>query len=446
MRWADRAREGLCAPVDLGSLVAFRVMFGLLMFGGTLRFFWNDWIDRFFVQPTFFFKYWGFSWVNVAPEPVMYGVFVAMALSAAAIAAGWYYRVAVATFWVLFTYVELLDVSNYLNHYYLVSLLAGLLFMLPAHRQFSMDVWRGRVARCDAMPAWMLIWLRAQVGCVYVFAALAKFSTDWLVHAQPLHIWLAARSEMPVFGALLENWHTALAMSWGGFLFDLTIVAWLLWPRTRVIAYCVLLGFHAVTSHLFSIGMFPWIMAVCATVFFSPSWPRRGGKPTFERVYVPAFGRPMVAVALVWMAVQITLPWRHLAYPGSVAWNELGMRWSWKVMVREKNGDVSYRVRVPGRERDIVVSPRRHLVGDQEREFSAQPDLIVQLGQHIGRQHAARHGSAEVFVDAWVSWNGRRAARLIDPDVDLMTMDLGLAAPNWILPEPTENPPRREQM
>ncbi len=66
-----------------------------------------------------------------------------------------------------------------------------------------------------------------------------------------------------------------IAMSWAGFLFDLTIVVWLSWRRTRAVAYGVLLGFHLLTHLLFDIGMFPLIMSVAATVFFSPSWPRR---------------------------------------------------------------------------------------------------------------------------------------------------------------------------
>lgn len=436
----------LWEATDIASLAMFRVLFGTLMFFGTLRFMAYGWVERFFIQPTFYFKYWGFDWVQVLPGPWMHVAFSAVAVAALFIALGWYYRWAVAIFWVLFTYVELLDVSNYLNHYYLVSLLAGILFFVPAHRKWSLDVKFGRVAEADAVPFWMLLWLRAQVGTVYVFAALAKFSTDWLVHAQPLHIWLSARSEIPVVGQFLTSWPTALAMSWGGFLFDLTIVGWLLWSRSRAFAYAVLIGFHLVTGYLFSIGMFPLIMSVAATLFFSPSWPRTffGGAPVKDSLGTPATAPKFVLVlASVWMAFQVSMPWRHLAYPGDVAWNEQGMRWSWKVMVREKNGDVTYRVTVPDG-REILVSPRSYLVHDQEREFSAQPDLILQLGQHIGRDYAREHGAAEVRVDAWVSWNGRRAARLIDPEVDLMTLEDGLMPATWVMDEPGEIPPRRK--
>ena len=439
------ALRRLWEPTDIASLAMFRILFGVLMFAGSLRFVLNGWVDRFFVQPTFFFKYWGFAWVDVLPPAAMYLLFIVCAVAALFIALGWFYRYAVAVFWVVFTYVELIDVSNYLNHYYLVSLLAGILLFLPANRMWSLDVRLGRVAEQTHMPAWMLLWLRAQVGTVYVFAALAKFNTDWLVHAQPLHIWLAARSEMPVFGGLLAFWPTALVMSWAGFLFDLTIVGWLLWRRSRPWAYAALLTFHVATGFIFSIGMFPFIMGIAATLFFAADWPRRAGRPTHATRLTPtALQKGLLGFAAVWMAVQVSLPWRHLAYPGDVSWNEQGMRWSWKVMVREKNGDVTYRVKVPGR-REVLVSPRKYLVNDQEREFSAQPDLILQLGKHIGRAYAAEFGQAEVRVDAWVSWNGRRAARLIDPNVDLMLVEDDLGPAVWVLDEPSDAPARRNK-
>ena len=62
------------------------------------------------------------------------------------VAAGFFYRVAIALLFVAFTYVQLLDVTTYLNHYYLVSLLAGLLCFVPAHRAFSSM--RGATPRC----------------------------------------------------------------------------------------------------------------------------------------------------------------------------------------------------------------------------------------------------------------------------------------------------------
>lgn len=111
-------------------------------------------------------------------------------------------------------------------------------------------------------------------------------------------------------------------------------------------------------------------------------------------------------------------------------------------MVREKAGEVVYRVRLPdGREQH--VPPSRYLTAYQEREMSGQPDLILQLAHHVGAELTAAHGApVEVRADAFASLNGRPPHRLIDPDVDLMQVRPTLAPADWILPMPDAPPPR----
>ncbi|MBZ0233429.1 MAG: HTTM domain-containing protein, partial [Deltaproteobacteria bacterium] len=262
-------------PVDIASLAAFRIIFGLVMFGGIVRFLFTGWIEAMYGQPRFFFHYPGFDWVepwSVTGMYVHYGVLAGLAL---AIAAGAWHRVVTPLFVLGFAYTQLLDVTNYLNHHYLVVLLGTLLAVLPAHRAWSVDAWRDPSLRADRVPAWVVWLLRFQVGVVYVFAGLAKAQPDWLLHAQPLNVWMSARTDTPLVGPWLDERWLAYAMSWGGFLFDATIVLWLSWRRTRLPAYLVLCGFHAAVGYFFNIGMFPFIMTTSALVFFSPSWPRR---------------------------------------------------------------------------------------------------------------------------------------------------------------------------
>ena len=44
-----------------------------------------------------------------------------------------------------FAYTQLVDVTNYLNHHYLVVLLGALLWFTPAHAAWSIDAWRARL-------------------------------------------------------------------------------------------------------------------------------------------------------------------------------------------------------------------------------------------------------------------------------------------------------------
>ncbi|MBX3247598.1 MAG: HTTM domain-containing protein [Myxococcales bacterium] len=464
------------APIDPASVVVFRVLFGVLAAVGALRFLAYGWVERFFEEPRFFFKYWGFEWVEVLPRPWMHVAFGVLAVLGVLISLGLFYRVAIVAFFLLFTYVELIDVTNYLNHYYLLSVLAFWMCFMPLGQVGGVDGWlaRRRAARRGAappvatLPAWMLWALRLQIAVVYVHAGLAKATGDWLLHAQPLDIWLHARTEVPLLGAFLDLPYVPFVFAWAGFLYDTTIPFWLSWRRTRVPAYVVLLGFHFATHLLFTIGMFPLIMTSAATIFFDPSWPRGvvaalarvrarvGGGEVEHRREAPADARPLetapprrpwrvvLAGALALFAlVQVVAPLRAHAYGGDLLWHEQGMRWSWRVMCREKDGSVAFRVTVPGRRRELVVPPSRYLTPHQEREMSGQPDLILQLARRIAEDFRARgHAQVEVRVDAFASLNGRPLARLIDPEVDLAQVRDGIGFASWILPAPDSAPIR----
>src|SRR5262245_56048989 len=141
----------------------------------TVRFMVLGWIDEFYVAPTFHFTWDPFPWVAPLPAPWMYALFAALVVLALALAIGFQYRVSAALFFAGFTYVELIDKTTYLNHYYLVSLLSGLLVVLPADAIWSIDAWRRRDVE-RTIPAWTIYLLRFQIGVVYFFAGLAKIN------------------------------------------------------------------------------------------------------------------------------------------------------------------------------------------------------------------------------------------------------------------------------
>src|SRR5690606_5152342 len=149
-----------------------------------------------------------------------------------------------------------------------------------------------------------------------------------------------------------------------------------------------------------------------------------------------------LGVFSLYCAFHLLMPMRYLAYGDNVRWHEQGMRFSWRVMVREKSGSILYRVRQKSSGRTLRVSPQAYLTRSQLRELTGQPDLILQLAHHIRDDYVRRGlGEVEVRVDALVSLNGRPAYPLIDPEVDLTTVRDGLRKAAWILPAPEEPPP-----
>jgi vitamin K-dependent gamma-carboxylase len=439
----QRIAAHLVRPVDGASLAVFRILFGLLVAGALVRFLLSGWIPRFYGEPTTFFTYWGFGWVRPLPVAGMVALYSALAVCALAVALGFRHRLFAGLLFLGFSYAELIDVTNYLNHYYLVSLLALLLVFLPAGDSWSIDARLGRGR--PVVPAWAVYLVRAQIAVVYVYAGLAKMQSDWLLGAQPLNIWLTARVDTPIIGPLLdETWLHYLA-SWGAFLFDTTIVLWLSWRRTRIFAFAAAIAFHGLTGLFFNIGLFPFLMTASALIFFPPDWPRRLLRRPPVPDQTPAgpsrWRRVGFAAAGVYLAVQVLVPLRHYLYPGDVLWNEQGMRFAWKVMVREKHGSVTFHVRFPATGKQVQVSPRRYLTSRQEREMAGQPDLVLQLAHHIARDFRARgHGEVEVRAEALVSLNGRPARHMIDPEVDLARVADDLRPASWITDAPDEPP------
>jgi hypothetical protein len=448
-----RLAAWLWRPVDGASLAAVRILFGLILFCGAVRFVAEGWVEVLFVEPRHFLKYWGFAWVEVWPRWGMYLHYGVLAVLALAVTVGYRTRLAALLFFTGFTWVELMDVTNYLNHYYLASLVALLLVVVPSGRVGSLDARRDPGAPAT-VPAWCVYLLRFQVAVVYINAGLAKFGSDWLLHAQPLGIWLAARNETPLIGAWFDTAWLPYAMSWAGFLYDSTVVLFLSLRRTRLVAFAVLVFFHTMTHVLFDIGVFPFLMTALATIFFAPDWPRAllrrlgtavaPAPPAASPVAVPGWTplRRAAAVGLgVYCMFQVLLPLRHHLYPGSVLWHEQGMRWSWKVMLREKSGSITYHARDPETGRSWQVTPARYLTWRQANEMSGQPDLILQVA-HLVADELRGLGVAnpEVRAEAWVSLNGRPPALLIDPDADLAAVRDGVARADWILPEPDVAP------
>lgn len=410
--------------VDAASLRFFRAGFGVLLAVALVRLHLTGWTGPLFLEPTFRFEYAAFSFVPAVPAPLVPWLLAVGAVGALGLGfgRGLWRRAGGLLFLACFGWLKLFDVTNYLNHDYLAFILGAFLALLPLDGA--------------SVPRWAVWLLRVQVGLVYVHAGLAKVNSDWLLEGQPLTIWFAANRGLPVLGPLLGLSFAPVLASWAACLYDCTIPFWLSWRRTRPYAFVVVLLFHGLTHALFDIGIFPFLMTLAATVFFEPSWARRfipGAAPHEARAATP---RWVLGLAAAWLAFQVTFPLRSHLIGDDVLWDEQGMRWSWKVMLREKNGSISYRVRLKGQSREWELSPREVLTLRQANEMSGQPDLIVALGKRLGAMAEARFGRpVELYVDALVSLNGRPPQRLIRPDVDLMQLEPS-ALPSALLPSP----------
>ena len=452
---------------SIAPLVTFRVIFGFMMLWSIVRFAANGWIKSLYIEPTYYFTYFGFSWVSPLGDPGMYWFFGIMALASIGIMLGAFYRISALVFFLTFTYVELIDKTNYLNHYYFVSLVALLMVFLPAQKSFSLDALRKPNIKRNKVVAWVRWVIPLQLAIVYFFAGVAKLNPEWLFAAQPLKIWLPSKSDLPLIGGLLTKEWVAYVFSWFGALYDLTIVFFLLYKRTRIYAYLAVLTFHIMTAMLFQIGMFPFIMMLSTLVFFPDKYHEKALN-NLAALQAKIFGkqgmkfspnnneslaynmhpahdlsrglnRKKKHLALILLAtffvVQLFLPFRYLMYPGNLFWTEQGYRFSWRVMLMEKAGYAIFHIKDNTSGKEWEVNNRDYLTANQEKMMSTQPDMILQFAKHLEQDHLEKgYTDISIFVESYVALNGRNSRLFIDPQVDLTQIEEGFEHKTWILP------------
>jgi hypothetical protein len=424
-------------------LAVFRICFGLMMLFSILRFWANGWIKSLYINPSYFFSYYGFEFVKPLGN-YTYLLFVICAISSLFVALGFLYRYASLSLFVSFTYIELMDKSTYLNHYYFISLVCFLLVFLPANCYFSLDANRKEKYASKLIPQWNIDSLKLMMAILYFYAGLAKLNSDWLLHALPLKIWLPARNDMPIIGPIFNYTSTAYLFSWLGCLYDLSI-PFLLWNKTtRPFAYATVIIFHALTALLFPIGMFPHIMMVAALVFFSPNfhsrilsfiskWVRFEPNAVAENSLAknPSFVKPLF---VLFFMVQLLFPFRYLAYPGELFWTEEGYRFSWRVMLMEKAGSIQFTVKDSNGNFEIV-NPKDYLSPLQEKMMATQPDMILQFAHHLRNKYQELgYSNPSVYADSYVTLNGRLGKQFINPNTDLAKEEESFAHKDWIKP------------
>ena len=466
--------------VAIFPLATFRVLFGALMLFSTIRFWYYGWIEDFYLAPSHFFSYFGQDWILPYGSTFIYGLFIIMALSAVGIMLGLFFRASSLLFFLSFTYVELIDKTTYLNHYYFVSLIAFLLMLTPAHRALSLDSKLFPSIKSWVVPKWSILVLQCQIAILYFYAGIAKLNYDWLFKAQPMNLWLKSKADFPILGELFIFPETAFIFSWAGMLFDISIAFLLFSKKLRPLGYLSVVAFHLLTWFLFPIGIFPWVMIVVTLIFFSADWHRRvwelvggfgfgvqdskleildsnqkfgirgsrlevyGSNPQinthnltnsdqrmgiqysleFKQISNLKFQIPNLILSLLALhfLIQLAVPLRHHLSNEKLYWTENGYRFSWRVMLMEKTGHLEFRVRDIATQKENLVQSNRYFTAFQQRQLVTQPDMILQAAKIIAQDYENRGMLVEVYANSFASLNGERHRPFVNPTVNLANL------------------------
>jgi vitamin K-dependent gamma-carboxylase len=402
------------------------------------------WVQRYWIEPSYHFSYFGWDWLQPWPGDWMYLHFAAMGVLACFIFIGLFYRLSSTLFFLLFTMMFLMEEAQYLNHFYLVALISGVMIFVPAHRALSVDGWLWPEIRAQLAPAWSFWLLRFMIGVPYFFGGIAKLNLDWL-QGFPLHAWLGSRTDVPIIGQYFTEPWMVFFFSYSGMLLDLLVVPFLLWRKSRPYAFGFALSFHLLNHRLFNIGIFPWFMIAGTLLFFAPDWPRRIWRAlrlpegTRQPYHPPSLTRQRIilTVLALFVGIQIFLPLRHFLIPGNASWTEEGHRFAWHMKLRSKSADIVFWLTDPATGERWAEDPRDYLTDRQARKMATRPYMIHQFVYFLKDEMAARGISdVEIRVEATAGLNGRAQQLLIDPTVDLAAEPLrGIGwRDDWIIP------------
>lgn len=431
---SNRIINSLKKEVDIAPLVVFRLLFASIMLISIIRFISYNWIEELYINASYHFNFIGFEFVKFPGELGIYILFSILIISLLFILFGYYYHISMAIFFIVFTYIELIEKSLYLNHYYFISVCSFLLIFLPLSGHFSLDE-KIRKKSYTIVNNWHILTIKVLISIVYFYAGIAKLNYDWLFEAMPLKLWLPYNSHILLVGKYLEYEITAYIFSWFGALYDLTIWAFLFWDKTRRYAYFFVIVFHLSTAILFQIGMFPYIMTLLPLIFFSEqihikilnkikSYFNYATKNISTKLPNIFNNKIFISIIMLFFTFQFLFPLRSKFYTNDIFWTEQGYRFSWRVMLVEKTGWVNYKL--IDKENNIIknIDPIYELIDVQVKQMAFQPDMIIQYAKHLAEIHYKNYGTMpEVYVNSYVSINGSGSKKYFKSDINLVKAD-----------------------
>ncbi len=442
----------LSEPVDNASVVFFRMAFGAMMVVEILYEYLTGNLKHVWADPQLHFYYAGFSWLPEVSGDAMFVLFGIAGGCALLVSIGLFYRVAAAFFAIGYSYIFLIEQAAYQNHLYLFCLLGILMVVLPLNRSASMDVRLGRLTRESQISRWVVWLLRFQIGVVYFFGGISKLNADWF-GGEPMRMWLARRTDYAVIGPFVHDEWLVSIFTFGGLFFDLLIVGFLLWKKTRWPAFMAVVLFNITNAFLFKIGPFPWVMLLATPIFFEPDWPRRLSLYLRRTPAKPIKGQPFgvqpmeppkhqnsvltfVGLYVVW---QLLMPLRPFLYPNNASWSDEAHFFSWRMMLRDKTlSEARVIIHDPESLENKEVDPATYMEPWQRNIMFGNPELIRQFSNFIAERarDSGRIMEPAVYARVLVSLNGRTPELLIDPTADLSAQAWSFRSADWIMPAP----------
>ena len=405
--------------IDNSPLILFRILFGFFVTAESFGAILTGWVKSVFIDTHFTFTFIGFEALEILHGNVMYIYFITMGILGILIMLGAKYRFAIISFTILWTAVYLAQKSAYNNHYYLLAVISFYMCFLPANKYKSLDAkWNPKI-KSEVMPYWVSLLFILQISMVYVFAAIAKFYPDWLDGTFTRNL-LSNSTQIAFLKSLFAEKLFYLFIAYAGILFDLLIVPFLLFKKTRTIAFIASLVFHIFNAITLQIGIFPFFALGFILFCYEPETIRnaffRKRATVISQTTNTQHKKIVYYILIPFLIVQLLLPLRHHFIAGDVLLTEEGHRMSWRMMLRQKSGYISFKIIDNSTKEQTSYNYNKNLTPKQVNALTTKPDFIWQYCQRIKKEYKGKNIS--IYIDCKNSINQKSYKTLIDPDQD----------------------------
>jgi len=310
-------------PISNFSITIFRIVFGVILLIQTYYFIANGFIENNIIKPFILFPF--INGLQPLSESGLILISYIMLTSNIGMLFNKTARISILIFLFCFTYFWLLDKSYFNNHYYFISIMCFLLFLVDRHSSFRSKIYVPRIS---------LFSLQFMVFLTYFIAGLNKLNPYWLVDLQPMGFILEAKCDttenMLFIHPLLVGF-----MSYFGVLFDLAIGFLLFFRRTKLTGFVLAISFNIINHLLFleigEIGVFPFIMISTLILFIEPEKLIRKFNVFKEQRAIKTNSSILNKFIICFLTIQIILPFRHVFFKGYVDYNGIGQRFSWRM-------------------------------------------------------------------------------------------------------------------
>jgi vitamin K-dependent gamma-carboxylase len=405
-------------PVSPYLLSAFQLAFLIAMFAEGCRLFVK--VPAQYFDREIFFPLYLFKWIPVFPNTVL-GILPVLILVAALIAfIGYLQRVCLLIIVLIYGYFFVIEISYYNNHYYLLILVNLLLLILPGNRPGLAGLLNKKHTSCPSIPYWYYQLFKGLLILVYFAGGLVKLNLDWVTGKTMAF----AFAESLVYKEE-RHWinydFLPVLYSWLGLIFDLAIGFLLVYSRTRIFGIIALLAFHLINAFTLDIGVFPWFMMMAVILFIEPD----KFDQFLNRIKIAtnttghlATSRLLRNFIVVFIAIQLLLPPRHLFIRGNVDWTGEGAFFAWRMKAASRKLTY-FKISMFDKQTGKELTSSVYLKPSQIRALYRAPAYLLFVRDHLLRKQNRTTANTMMYAQIHLSMNGHSPKPLVDSMVDL---------------------------